>query len=116
MVGRGHAASADPSPEKSGPRGREPLTPVPRAGLDAGQHIQGFPRHAYRVQAVAFADVEHLGADGRVQMKVMVGIDMVQRQTGRSIGAELGLDFRCELPAHARPEEDGDARHRQVAA
>jgi len=49
-------------------------------------------------------------------MKVMVGIDVVQRQTGRSIRPELRLDFRCKLPAHARPEEYGDARTHEVAA
>jgi hypothetical protein len=49
-------------------------------------------------------------------MKVMVGIDVIQRQTGRSIGAELCLDFSCKLRAHAPPGKDGDAQHRQVAA
>ena len=49
-------------------------------------------------------------------MKVMVGINVIQRQTGRSIGAELCLDFRCKLRAHAPPDKNGDAHHRQVTA
>jgi len=41
---------------------------------------------------------------------------VVQRQTGRSIRAELRLDFRCELPAHIRPEKHCDANPYEIAA
>ena len=49
-------------------------------------------------------------------MIVMVRVDVVQRQTGRSIRAELRLDFRCKLPARLWPEKHCDAHPHEVAA
>ena len=44
-----------------------------------------------------------------MDVHVLVGVDMVERQPGGCIGGELGLDLAGELAAHRRLEEIGEA-------
>ena len=115
-IRRRQTLPANSPAEQSGPRRRERPAAGCGPGLDASQHLRRFGRHAHRAHAVAFPDVEHLPAHRRVQMEVMVRIDMVERQTGRLEGFELCLDFRGELPARAGSDEDVDARPHQIAS
>ncbi len=66
--------------------------------------------------AVAPADPDHQAGDGRVQMEVLVGIDVVERQAGAREGVELRLDLGRELALNARPEEHVGAAQRHVGA
>jgi len=51
-----------------------------------------------------------------MQVKMLVGIDVVEREAGRTIGLELRLDFRGDLPAHRRTREDIEREPDHVAA
>ena len=75
-----------------------------------------FPRHAQRTHAVALSDGEQKRTHGGMEVEVMVRVDVVERQTGRLEGTKLRLDFRRQLPAHARAQEHAHARARDVAA
>ena len=41
-----------------------------------------------------------------MQVKVLVGVDVIERQPGPAIGLELRLDLGRDLPAQARAKED----------
>ncbi len=43
-----------------------------------------------------------------MKVHVLVGIDVVEGQTGRSKGRELCSDFRFELATNARKHEESD--------
>ena len=47
-------------------------------------------------------------------MEVMMGVDMVQRQSGRPIGGKLCVHFSRELLAHFRANKYLDAQHHHV--
>jgi hypothetical protein len=49
-------------------------------------------------------------------MKMLVRIDMVERQSARAIGFELGLDFRGDLPPHRCTQKDVHRESDHVAA
>ena len=51
-------------------------------------------------------DLQHQASDGGVQVEMLVGVHMVQRQSGGGEGRELGLDLRGELATHRRAEEE----------
>ena len=51
-----------------------------------------------------------------MQVEVMVGIDVVQRQTGCPKGRELRVDFRRKLPAHLGAQDDVKPQHELVRA
>src|SRR5207248_10518370 len=110
------AAAADASSQLRRPHCSKPTAIEARVRVDAGNHLARLARYAYRTHAVAPADVEHLLANRRMQMKVVVRVDVVERQTGGTIGRELRFDFRGKLPPNARPQEHVDANHHQVVA
>ena len=47
---------------------------------------------------------------------MLVGIDMIERESGRTIRLELRLDFRGDLPARRRAREDIEREPDHVAA
>ncbi len=47
--------------------------------------------------------------DGWVQVKVLVRVDMVERQAGLCKCRELRVDLGGQLPAGGRPQEDRNA-------
>ena len=47
---------------------------------------------------------DHLPGDDRMQMEMLVGVDVVERQPGRAKRLELRFDLGCELPPDARAE------------
>jgi len=49
-------------------------------------------------------------------MEVMVGIDVVQRQTGCPKGRELRLDLRRELRSHLAAQDQVEPQHDHVRA
>jgi hypothetical protein len=51
-----------------------------------------------------------------MQMKMLVRIDVVERESARAIGFELRLDLRRQLAAHRRPQEDVDPETDHIAA
>jgi hypothetical protein len=87
---------------------------MPAKRLDAVQQARTFQRHAHRGHAVALSDIDNLPGDGRMDVEVMVGIDVVQRQTGCPKGRELRLDFRRKLRSHPGEQDDVKPQHEQV--
>ena len=63
-----------------------------------------FGGNADGAQAEFAADADHQGADRRMQVHVLMGVGVVERQAGGGEGLELGADFGGELAA------DGGAR------
>jgi hypothetical protein len=74
--------------------------------LDAIQQARTLQGHAHRGHAVAFSNLEDLSGDGRMDVEMMVGIDVVERQTGCPKGRELRLDFRRKLRSHLGAQDD----------
>ena len=61
-------------------------------------------------------DLHDFARDGRVQVKMLVGVDVVQLQSGGGKGGELGLDLGGQLSAHLGQEKHGGAGARHVGA
>src|SRR5262249_51716344 len=60
-------------------------------------------RHAQRAHAMASADRNDVVRDQRMQMKVLVSIDVVEREAGCTVGAELCFDLGPQLRANRWP-------------
>jgi hypothetical protein len=56
-------------------------------------------RQPYSAHPELAPDLDHQPGDGRVNMDVLVAVDMVERQPGRAERFELGANFRRKLPA-----------------
>ena len=116
LVGDRDARPPEPRPDHPGPGlGHEGRRQV-RPGLDGGQDSARFDRCAAGGHTVAAADPQHQTGDGGMQVIVLVGVHMVQRQAGAGEGFELGLDLGGQLAADAGPEEDLGAQRRKVGA
>ena len=117
------AGAAGTAAEQRHPRGGDMARPSSRRGLHLGQHRARLARHAQRAQAVTSADRDRLTADRRMQMEMLVRVDVIERESGRAIGFELRLDFRRDLAADRRareylesetaPGRDGNGRFRR---
>ena len=103
-------------PEQCEPWPHPPVASVLATGLDRIEHGKRLARHAQRAQSVPAACVDHRACNGRVNVKMMVRIDVIERQAGRGESIELRRDFRRELFAHFRAQEDLRAERRHVTA
>ena len=103
-------------PEQCEPWPHPPVPSVLATGLDRIEHGKRLARHAQRAQSVPAACVDHRACNGRVNVKMMVRIDVIERQAGRGESIELRRDFRRELFAHFRAQEDLRAERRHVPA
>src|SRR5262249_52979459 len=74
----------------------------------------GFERQPYEASPEAGGERQHDAEYGRVQMHVIMGIDVVEGDAGGSKGIELRPDFPLELPPRRRREEPADSRTEQV--
>lgn len=66
---------------------------------------QGFGRQTDCRHAVVLSDFEDQAKQGRVNMKMFMNVDMVERESGRLKSFELGLDFMLKLLLHAAREK-----------
>ena len=65
---------------------------------------------------MALADAEHQPGDGGMQVKMLMGVDMVEGKARCREGGELRLDLGFELTAHLGAEEEVDAGPNHVLA
>ena len=73
--------------------------------LRIGQHLRRFGGNADAGQTEIASFLQHHRADSWVQMHVLVGIGMIQCQSGRGKSGELCGDFSSQLAADAPAEE-----------
>jgi hypothetical protein len=92
--------------EMRDPRRDEPVATAPAGSLDTIQQLRRFPRDAQGAHSVAGPDCEDLSCNGRVEVKMMVGVDVVERQAGRLERRELCLDLGRKLPPDPGTKED----------
>jgi hypothetical protein len=69
------------------------------------QYRPGLGRQANRPQSVIAADFDDEAGDGRVQMHVLVRVDVVEGEAGGAEGLELGADLLGELAPNSGREE-----------
>ena len=101
----------------SGPRRHDAAEPAPRAGIDRGDCSPGLERNAQRPHAVAPADCDdRRAAIDRMELKMPVTVDVIERQPGCPIGFELRGDLSFDLPLDRGIEGDLRAVERQVVA
>src|SRR5216683_5589035 len=84
-------------------------------GLDARKHRRWFARHPQGRHAELRSDRKDQIGDHGMDMKMPVGIDVVERQAGRSKCLELGADLRSHLPAQRRPQRELQSKPEEVA-
>jgi hypothetical protein len=100
------------------------LCAMPAAAQLAAQQPQPWPqqrhamfeRQAHCAQAKLTADGKHQGQHGRVQVEVLVGVHVIERQTARGKGLELRTDFIGQLAPHARQKKEAGAVTRHALA
>ena len=79
------------------------------------QHCRRFVWNAHRFHPKVSTDLDDQSGDGWMKVHVLVGIDVVEGQTSRSKGGELGSNFRLELAANSRQQEKSDPRSGQIS-
>ncbi len=67
------------------------------------------------MQPMSSADVDQCLGNRRMDVKVLVRIDVIERQTGCFKSVELRCDFGSKLAPHPRAKEDRGAQPRHVA-
>src|SRR5262249_31254014 len=85
-------------------------------GVDAREELGGFDRHADPTHAEAPADVEYQFPDHRMEMEVVVRVDVIEREPGRLERHKLRFDLRGNLAAYSGSQGDIDACFAEVAA
>ena len=68
------------------------------------------------MQAITPTDRDHLIGNHRMKVKMLVRVDVVERESGRTIGFELCLDFRSDLSARRRTHEYIESETYHIAA
>src|SRR5690242_12049428 len=68
------------------------------------------------MQAIRPPDLQHQLGHGRVEMEMLVRVDVIQPQAGVAEDPELRLYLARELIAHARPQENGGSQAHHISA
>ena len=76
----------------------------------------GLVRQAHRLHAEVLADAQDQSEDARVDVEMLVRVDVIERQARGLEGAELGPDLALELRACARQQEVAHAVEEQPVA
>ena len=75
-------------------------------GSTARRQRPRLERHAQRLHAVVAADVEDFGQYRGMQMIVLMRVDMIEGEPGRSEGLELRANLGANLAAHGGSHHD----------
>ena len=87
------------SAERRRPWRRQIGRPSPHRWLYLGQNTIRLKRHSQSVQPITPADRDYLAGDRRVDVKMLVRIDVIEPKPRRTICFELCFNFRCNLSA-----------------
>ena len=79
------------------------------AGKGAAQHGGRLTGQADRAHPIGAADLDDQPCDRRMQVHVLVRVDMVEREAGRPERLELGADLGGKQAPHPRREEIAQA-------
>jgi len=108
----------EPGASKSATQCRDPRLisrkPIAFIGKGAPKNFSRLRGDAHGSHTVVAADLDDQGGDCRVQLHVLVGIHMIERQTSRPERVELSPDLFPELLAHLRQKEKPDTSAPQV--
>jgi len=108
LVVTGKTGAVEPPPQR-----RDDRRPCRRAGPLAGkrgaQRRGGLERQANRPHPVFLPDLDDEPRDGRMQVEMLVRVDVIEHETGGAKRAELGADFGGELAPGARREREAEA-------
>jgi hypothetical protein len=74
--------------------------------LGAYDNASRLMRHAQGPHPVCAADLQHLAGDERMHVKVLVRVDVIERQSRSTKKLELSGDFAPQLTAYARAERN----------
>ncbi len=85
------------------------------AGKGAAQRPDRFRWHPHRLDAEVAADLDDQSGDRRVEVHVLVRVDMVEREAGRAKGRELRANFGRQLAADLRQKEKTHASAHHIA-
>ena len=83
--------------------------------LDAGKNRLRLQRHPRAFDAIGLTGLHQQLGNGGVQMEMLVGVDMVQGQSGGGESGELGLDFPRQLRPHLGQKKHCCAGPRHIA-
>ena len=86
-----------------------------KAGLRAPEQVTRLARHPQRPHPVGAADPQHHPGDQRMDMEVLVGVHVIERQAGCAESLELRGDLGGELAARACLEGEVEAETLHVA-
>ncbi len=71
--------------------------------LGAAQDLARLAGHPDRAHPIAPADAQHRARDQRVDVEMLVGVDVIEGQAGRPVGLELRFDLGGELAPRGGP-------------
>jgi hypothetical protein len=111
-----HSGAAQTRANESRPDRLDTRTGI--GSIELPQQPAGLDRGPGRAHAVTLADLQDRAGDRRVEVKMLVRIDMVERQSGLGESGELGLDLGMELRSRGGRGCHGErsAQHRIVEA
>jgi hypothetical protein len=98
------------------PRCDEPVATRLHRWIDGIEQPGGLPRHPQRSHAISGTDLQNLPGNGRMQVKMVMSIHVVERQAGCLIRRKLRLDFGGDLSLHLRPKENIATQSEHIAA
>ena len=84
--------------------------------IDPSEQIGGFDWHPDPAHAKASTDVDYQRGDRRVKVKVMVRVDMIERQACCLERGKLCFDFGGELGPRSTSQRDVDSSHGEAGA
>ena len=111
LIGRGDAGALQTQALKAGPRGQRGRRQAALAALDPREHASRLERRANGRRAKFRRHGQYRREDRGMQVKMLVSVDVVKRETGCAEGLELGAHLRQHLPAHM-----GQKKHRRAGA
>src|SRR5579871_1857547 len=95
VIGRYHAPAAEHPPHCL--RQRLERSNAPAAPLDLGEDTLRLERNAHAVHSESRTDCQHRAGNGRMQMKMLVRVDVIERKPTRGKTRELRFDLEMKL-------------------
>jgi hypothetical protein len=83
-------------------------------GEGARENPDGLCRNAQRPHAELASNLDHQPGDRRMEVDVVVGVDVIERETGRGKSRELRPDLSLKGAANRRQKKEADAGEEEI--